>query len=291
MYKIKLKVMFLAVIVVLLSSAATILWTFGNYKKYVENNPPITIPSAAECSAAGLVAQWKLDDVTDDRTSDSSWQEMVGRYKYWFDDVMNFMYGRPKLSQGVVADGIRFDRRQWISGGNNNCFTVDKFTIAVWVWQESDYMQTSSNIAPHPWPYNVPTIMAKGSWPYDGWWLCSTTADDEGKIRHRDIDIGIAWGNGFTHVKSGYQLPLREWHHVVVSMDNSRHEVQFYIDGIFKSKQINVPNWIVNWNHDLFVGEYDGSGRWPWHGKLGDARFYNKVLNGKEVQAIYSQHI
>jgi hypothetical protein len=129
--------------------------------------------------------------------------------------------------------------------------------------------------------------MSKSSWPfYDGWWLCSA------KQGVRDIDVGIAWGNGFTHIKSGYQLPLREWHHIAVSMDNLRHEAQFYIDGkIYGAKHKNVPNWLVNWNHDLFLGEYDGSGRWPWFGKLEDVRFYNKVLSNEEAQKIYSLHV
>jgi hypothetical protein len=43
------------------------------------------------------------------------------------------------------------------------------------------------------------------------------------------IDISIAWGNDCARVKSGYQLPIRECHHIVVSMDNIRHEAQFYI--------------------------------------------------------------
>lgn len=246
--------------------------TLSSYSQYREE-PPISLANPDKCSVDGLVAHWKLDEVVDGTTPDSSGQQNVGRFKYWFRDRTRIVFGAPQVVKGVGGNGLEFKGRQWISGGNNSCFTTETFTISAWVWQERDDME-------------IPTIMAKSSWPfYDGWWLCSTTQGV------RDIDVGIAWGNGFTHVKSGYQLPLREWHHIAVSMDNTRHEAQFYIDGkIFGAKHTNVPNWLVNWNHDLFLGEYDGSGRWPWFGKLDDVRFYNKILSNEDAQAIYASH-
>jgi len=52
------------------------------------------------------------------------------------------------------------------------------------------------------------------------------------------------------------------------------------------------PNLVlteVNWNHDLFIGDYDGSGRWPWDGKLDEARYYNKILSKEDIYRIYSE--
>lgn len=239
------------------------------YSQYT-NSPPSTSLTSETCSANGLVAHWKFDEVVDGSTPDSSGHHFIGKYKYWFRDQTRLLFGTPQVIQGMDGNGLEFKGRQWISAGNHGCFTTEIFTISVWVWQDRDDVV-------------VPTIMSKSAWPsYDGWWLCSTTPG------LRNIDVGIAWGNGHTHIKSGYQLPLREWHHIAVSMDNIKHEARFHIDGKPYGKiHKKVPSWLVNWNHDLFLGEYDGSGRWPWYGKLDDVRFYNKVLSDQDIKTIF----
>jgi hypothetical protein len=191
--------------------------------------------------------------------------------------LSHLIFGYPKLVDGKVARALEFKGRQWVSAGNDQCFVAEQSTLAAWVWQESDDEQAAP----------VPTIMAKSSWPTNGWWLCSTTQGIQAASRY--IDVGIAWGNGLKHVESGYQLPLREWHHIAVTLDNLNHQAQFYIDGKpFGPLHINVPRWLTNWDHDLFVGEYDGSGRWPWVGKLDEVRFYNRVLTAPEIASVFS---
>ena len=102
--------------------------------------------------------------------------------------------------------------------------------------------------------------------------------------------MAVAWGTSFTHIESGYKLPLKEWHHIAVTMNNKDHEVQFFVDGLpFGEKHTNVHEWLTNWNHELFIGDYDGSGRWPWDGKLDEVRFYNKILNEKEIFDIFNK--
>jgi hypothetical protein len=261
----------LATLASLFFMATTSFLTLRYYQRY-RIDPPTSTPNSEKCPVDGLVAHWKLDESIDGISPDSSGQHNHARFKYWFNDLTRFVFGAPKVINGINGNGLEFKGRQWITGGNNSCFTAEQFTISAWVWQERDDME-------------VPSIMSKGSWPYDGWWLCSTTPGI------RDIDVGIGYGSGFTHVKSGFQLPLKEWHHIAVSMDNIKHEAQFYIDGKIGVKRTGVPKWLTNWNHDLFLGEFDGSGRWPWYGKLDDLRFYNKVLSSEEAQAIYTPPI
>jgi len=52
-----------------------------------------------------------------------------------------------------------------------------------------------------------------------------------------------------------------------------------------------VNKWLTNWNHDMFIGGYDGSGRWPWFGKLDDVRYYNTILTPEEIFSIYSEGV
>jgi hypothetical protein len=246
-----------------------ILQRFIDYRTWI---PPITRPDKEECTTKGLVAHWKFDRIHEGaRTPDD-----ISRYDGQFQARLNMkylskiIYGFPEHTEGKKGKALHLNGKHWISGGNQSCFNVEKFTIALWVWQENEDLV-------------VPTIMAKSAWEgYDGWWLCTT--------KDRYLDLGIAWGNGFTHVKSGYQLPLKEWHHIAVTVNNTDNEVQFYVDGRpLGDKHTGVHNWLINWSHDLFIGEYDGSGNWPWFGKLDDVRFYaNTLLSAEEIFAIYS---
>jgi hypothetical protein len=255
-------------------------FTLNTHKKYKSDHPVTTLPGSEVCRAQGLVAHWNFDTITSDIVPDSSKFENDGNYQFWFHQLTKYIFGTPGNVEGVLGSALEFRGRQWVSGGNTQCFSTEKFTIAAWVWQESDDVKKR---------VIVPTIMAKSSWPYDGWWLCSTTKGIGEATRNREIDLGIAWGNGFVHVRSGYQLPLREWHHIVVSVDNVRNEVQFFIDGEPREKQTGVHGWRINWNHDLFIGEYDGSGRWPWQGKLDDVRFFNTILSSADVADLLTE--
>ncbi len=252
------------------------------YVEYRHYNPPINECQIKESKniESGLVSHWSFDKIIDDRVEDSSGNNNIGKIgsainrhfikkmiKSYFD--LNYIFGIYEVVEGVKGDAIRVNGRQWVAGGNIDTYNTNTFTVAVWVWRETDM-------------YSVPTIMAKGSWPqFDGWWL--TTKPEE-----RGVDMGIAWGKAFKHIESGYELPLREWHHIAVTMNNEDHEIEFFIDGLpYGEKHKGVHEWIVNWNHDLFIGDYDGSGRWPWDGKLDEARYYNKILSKEDIYKIY----
>jgi hypothetical protein len=254
------------------------------YIDYRHSNPPVNVCRVKQLKSnnSGLLLHWSFDKIQDDKVYDISGNMNTGKIesalnrhfirkmiKSNFD--IDYIFGIHKIVKGVKGNAIGINGRQWVSGGNIKAFNTNTFSVSVWVWRDNDI-------------YSVPTIMAKGSWPYfDGWWL--TTKPEE-----RSIDMGIAWGVSFKHIESGYELPLKEWHHIAVTMDNVNHEIQFYIDGLpYGEKHKNVPEWIVNWNHKLFVGDYDGSGRWPWEGKLDEVRYYNKILNDREVLQIYNE--
>jgi len=242
---------------------------FGHYQRI---NPPLTAPDKGVCTTSGLISHWKFDSLDNKITQDSSGNNNTGKVQYFFlhDDFFSkLFFGTPEVVEGPKGNALRFNAKNWISGGNKSCYNVDKFTIALWVWLDNYD--------------NIPTIMAKSSFVgYDGWWLCTTN-------KTGFIDLGIAWGNGFTHVKSGYKLPLNEWHFLAVTVDNTKQKVQFYIDGAPYGKiHTDVPKWLINWNHDMFIAEYDGGGYWAWPGRLDDVRFYSEILSSEEVQSIYS---
>lgn len=254
--------------------------------KYKALNPEITKYKKTHIvnENKGLVGYWSFDDPSKKYVVDISGNGNHGTFCSQFNfrepkvlilNLFDFHYafGIPKEVDGIKGKAVEVNGRQWISCGNSEAYNTNTFTISVWVWREGEDI-------------NIPTIVAKGSWPfYDGWWLC--TAPNSKKI-----DMGIAWGKEFKHIESGYELPYKEWHHIAVTMDNIAHEIQFYIDGkLYGKKHVNVHEWLINWNHDLFIGDYDGSGSWPWFGKIDEVHYFNKILGSEEIYELYGKGV
>jgi len=264
----KHKITFAVIIFILLS---TLLYTTSSYFDYRTHHPPTTYIEKHDCNIEGLVFHWSLDESNNKTIPDLSGSTHNGTIQNYFnaDNLSDIFNSNPKTVAGKIDNALQFDGRQWISGGNRSCYNVDKFSISLWVYLEDNSIE-------------MPTIVAKSSWwgkkdAFDGWWLCTTT---DSQI----LQMGISWGNGTTHIDSGYHLPLKEWHHITITMDNIKHETIFYIDGKQYGKpHKNVHKWLPNWNHDLFVAGYDGSGRWSWPGKLDNIKFYSNILTADEV--------
>jgi hypothetical protein len=261
-----------AVAVLLVLWLAALGWVL--HSRYRADHPATTPYVAGKCTAAGLVGHWKFDEVAGGATPDAGPYGHHGRLALAPRAFAPLRFSPPALVPGPRGNALQFGGKQWVTAANNDCFATGQFTVAAWVWLEE--------------AHGVPTIAAKSAASTDGWWLCTTSLGAQEAERY--LDFGIAVGGGrIAHVKSGFQLPLREWHHVVASLDNTRSEAQFFIDGKpYGPKHTGVPKWSVNTSHDFMIGEYDGSARWPWRGKLADVRFYNYVLSADEARALFA---
>ena len=72
------------------------------------------------------------------------------------------------------------------------------------------------------------------------------------------------------------------------SFDNEAHEVRFYVDGVPRGDvHRDVPTMRVNLTHPLVIGDDDGSGRWPWEGRLDDVRVWNRIVDDGEVKRAF----
>ncbi|HEX2825671.1 MAG TPA: LamG domain-containing protein [Burkholderiales bacterium] len=229
---------------------------------------------AGKCSAPSLVGHWRFESLPDavgDMAIDDSGYSNHARLEVARLPLSRLRYSPPAQAAGIDGRAVEVSGRQWLGAGNSDCFTTERFTVAVWIWLDE--------------VGNVPTIVGKSAWPHNGWWLMTTTRGIQADDRY--LDLGVAWPGGTAHVQSGYQVPLREWHHVVVTVDNLQREVQFFVDGKLVSRHTDVPRWHVNWDHELVIGDYDGSARWPWIGRIDDLRFYNHVLSEADCVALY----
>ena len=270
------RVVLTAVGLLLLASLLSNVKLLRVLNSYRDQYPP-TMEFVAEkkCSERTLVGSWSFEEITQGKpatTPDASRYANHARLNVAPRPLAGLIYGVPSQTEGKDGKAMRMRGEQWLSAGNNDCFTSEQFTAAAWVWLE----ETGA----------VPTIISKSTWPHNGWFLATTSIPEQ---RHdRQLDLAIMWPGGRMHVESGYELPLKEWHHVVVTADNIAREVQFFIDGKAYPKHRGLPKWQVNWDHELTIGDYDGSTRWPWVGRLDEVRLYNYVLSADESEGLYT---
>ncbi len=258
----------IALVLILVCSLGSAAYTRKQLLDQQVNHPSSTPFRADRCKAKGLVAHWKFGEVHDAALADSSGNENHGVFGTPLSPLAQYRFPR-----FIEKDGaFDFQGHQWILAENSACFASEEISVLAWVWMES--------------PAYAPTIAGKSSWPFDGWWLMTTSIRPQG--RDRFLSLGVAYGSGLTHVETDYQLPLHEWHHVGVSMDNNRQEVQFFVDGKpYGNKHTQVHKWLANYSSPFTLAAYDGTGRWPWHGKIDDVRVYNRVVSNEEAQSAY----
>ena len=265
-----------ALALLLLISLALNYAVVRHLRLYGDGSPARAPFVAGKCGASSLVGHWRFEDLQHGGTQaavDESGYSNHARLDVAKRLFSSLRYAPPAQVAGVHGRAVGLGGRQWLAAGNNDCFTTDRFTFAVWIWLDEVGA--------------VPTIVGKSAWPHNGWWLMTTTRGIQAEDRY--LDLGLLWPGGSTHVQSGYQVPLREWHHVVVTVDNPQRQVQFFVDGRLVSRHTDVPTWQINWDQELVIGDYDGSARWPWIGKLDDVRFYNHVLTEDECRALYGR--
>jgi hypothetical protein len=269
------RVVLLALALLLLASLTLNYAVVGHLRVHGEAPPSQTPFVVGKCGASSLVGHWNFEDLSRDGrlAADESGHANHARLEVADRILASLRYRPPAQVHGIDGRALELTGRQWLGAGNSDCFTAERFTLAVWIWLDE--------------VGSVPTIVGKSAWPHNGWWLMTTTRGIQAEDRY--LDLGLLWPGGRTHVESGYQVPLREWHHVVVTVDNDRREVQFFVDGKPVSRHTNVPRWQVNWDQELVIGDYDGSTRWPWVGKIDDVRFYNHVLGEAESLALYKK--
>ena len=239
-----------------------------------------------ECKqdSAGLVFHWSLDEADGPTVGDDSGHGVTGEMGSLFENHRFFFriparfraFALPKRVEGAIGKALEFDGTNWVHAGNSRCYTTDKFTFAAWIWKKKERPAVEGD-------WFVPTIAAKSNWPGNGWWLCT-------QPNTQNLDMAISTGPTRKHIHSEWEIPAEEWHHVIVTMDNVDHEIRFYVDGKkFGSDHTDVPTWATNWDQNLFVGEYDGTGRWPWIGRIDNVYYWNTELSEEEILGHYGR--
>ncbi len=202
----------------------------------------------------GLVAYWKLDELSVRAALDSSGNGHNGLL------VNGPSWGDGKFNRGLVFDGMDDYMDVGHSGGLN--FGTGDFSIAFWI--KASYG-------------GFHNIVRKG---YGSGKSHFAVALRTNGILQTELDDGtqIVVSND-----DGTVIDDDRWHHVVVNFDRDGLMTR-YIDGKPDGSAVNIAGiGNINSPANLFIsGQSDYS-----NGTLDDIRLYNRVLTISEVQDIY----
>ncbi|MCP4129904.1 MAG: hypothetical protein GY754_02700 [bacterium] len=98
-------------------------------------------------------------------------------------------------------------------------------------------------------------------------------------------DISLELQTGWIARDSGYTIPLQEWHHHAITIDNINRTVTFFVDG----EQVGD---VQTYETDLYVSGTPGllsigqfSEGWEWNGKIDDVKIYDYAHDFSNVNA------
>ena len=86
---------------------------------------------------------------------------------------------------------------------------------------------------------------------------------------------------------SSRQLTSGKWHNVVFVYNASTSTAGYYIDGTLDSSA-SVSPAAATFSAAYSLGQYDNSGYYRWHGRLGQHAFFPSALSASQIAALYS---
>jgi hypothetical protein len=109
---------------------------------------------------------------------------------------------------------------------------------------------------------------------------------------HQDGRIRLVTnGNNFyRYSTNGISYRDNKWHHVVAIFDSSVPTINIYVDGVITNgtKMFLKGNNVKSSTSDLFIGNNNGSGQYPFRGSIDDLMIFNSVLTPAEVKMVYA---
>ena len=91
--------------------------------------------------------------------------------------------------------------------------------------------------------------------------------------------------NGRRHESSSGSVPLNQWAHFTVIVDDANNNVRIYINGILKADVTDtVP--IANWDSEWILGQR-GNATYYYQGLMDTFRVYNTALSSAQIKKEY----
>ena len=149
---------------------------------------------------------------------------------------------------------------------------TDQVTVEAWVYPSaSSYLDGQGNCA----------------------WVAMKESTPGGNFQY-GLCVGGNWAgeaefhtttqNGWAVVRSTYDLPAREWYHLVGVYDGSN--LHLYINGV-ENRVAPQSGSLVSGTQPFWMGRYCGGLDWCYSGKVDEVAVYSQALTPAEIQQHY----
>jgi Concanavalin A-like lectin/glucanases superfamily len=226
----------------------------------------VLIAGVAEAQdiTTGLIAHWKLDEVSGTTAFDS-----VGSND-------GTLVGSPAWVPGAINFPVAGEVHHVDCGNDTSLDITGSGSVSAWVQVDSWNGDISWN-----------RIVSKGGIE-GGYELMRGTGADKNGIRFGVYASGaIPYVDGTVDVVTDGQ-----WHLVTGVYDNPTGVVSLYIDGVLDNSATFDPDLTINPNDKPVyingVVDADPAGKRHFDGRVDDVRFYNRVLTADDVAYMYS---
>ena len=185
--------------------------------------------------------------------------------------------GSPALVPGRIGGAWSFNGTSdyiWRLG-NASLNVGTQFTCSIW------YKASSYNVQR---PLMEWCLTSAGKWRDYGLHLwCNVHGGD---WYGSGANLVTTWA-GDSHIICVPDLPLNEWHHMVVTFSKATGDAWLYIDGkAVRTDHFGAISPLTA--ADFYLSRRPSIATAYWHGLLDDARVYNRVLSADEVAALYN---
>jgi hypothetical protein len=102
---------------------------------------------------------------------------------------------------------------------------------------------------------------------------------------------GVMTMTGSTFAQGTSPVGIANWHMITLTYNVTAQELSTYIDGVLDSKSENTAGPTSTWAARLYIGNNNPSVKGKavaFTGLMGDMRVYNRVINGDELQYLYT---
>jgi hypothetical protein len=222
----------------------------SNLTEFGENTSPVI------SNSSGLLAHWKLDELSGTTAADSSGQSHLGT-----------LFNSPAWTAGPGRRFLQFN-------GSNQYVKVDtipdlrtQITAACWARSDTPNWNVAGCLVSrrpqfvlHPWLNNT---------------RISFTIFHSGGTQHH-CDFYLNTIPGFS---------LTDWHHYAGTYDSATGNARLYVDGILRSSTFITPVLLDSSTGALQLGRDVGIERY-FDGAIDEAKVFNRVLSAEEIMAL-----
>jgi Concanavalin A-like lectin/glucanases superfamily/MBG domain/MBG domain (YGX type)/Bacterial Ig domain len=212
------------------------------------------VVDATDDSERGLLAHWKMDDVTGFIAKDSSGNN--------YDATL---YGNPSWTNGTIQGAVAFDGTQIGVADSASGLRLDQFTISAWI-------NNTTTVGEMTGAY--PALVSKMDWATNSGFYFGVI-----EPHSNTFGLRIMTGNS-TFARQEIQAPLTErgkWTHVAGVCDGVT--LRLYVDGNLRQVTLTGPLRMNHGNTPFILGQ-------SMEGKIDDVRIYERSLTPSEVLAI-----